>query len=84
VFHIFGALAEFERNLISDRTKAGLEAARARGRKGGRPRKLDAEKRAVALDLYHQKKHGIDEICRTVGISKPTLYAYVRQAKPAG
>jgi DNA invertase Pin-like site-specific DNA recombinase len=81
VFHIFGALAEFERNLISERTKAGLDAARSRGRKGGRPRKLSAEKRAVALDLYHQKKHGIQEICQSLGISKPTLYAYVRQAK---
>lgn len=81
VFHIFGALAEFECNLICERTRAGLDAARSRGRKGGRPRKLSAEKRAVALDLYHQKKHGIQEICRTVGISKPTLYAYIRQAK---
>ena len=79
VFHIFGALAEFERNLISDRTKAGLDAARARGRRGGRPKKLDAEQRAVALHLYHSKQHGVDEICRTVGISKPTLYSYVRQ-----
>jgi DNA invertase Pin-like site-specific DNA recombinase len=84
IFHIFGALAEFERNLISDRTKAGLDAARARGRKGGRPRKLDAEKRAVALDLYHSKNHGVDEICRSLGITKPTLYAYVRRAKGQG
>jgi DNA invertase Pin-like site-specific DNA recombinase len=82
VFHIFGALAEFERNLIRDRTKAGLEAARARGRKGGRPKKLSAEKRAMAIDLYNQKKHAVEEICKTVGITKPTLYAYVRHAKP--
>ena len=80
VFHIFGALAEFERNLIRERTRAGLEAARARGRKGGRRKKLDEKKRRLAVDLYHQKKHGIEEICRTVGISKPTLYAYVREA----
>jgi DNA invertase Pin-like site-specific DNA recombinase len=84
VFHIFGALAEFERNLIRERTQAGLEAARKRGRLGGRPRKLDAEKRAVALDLYHSKKHGVDEICRTLGITKPTLYAEVRRAKGQG
>lgn len=77
VFHIFGALAEFERNLIRERTKAGLEAARARGRKGGRKKKLDATKRKLAVDLYQGKKHTISEICRTVGISKPTLYAYV-------
>lgn len=78
VFHIFGALAEFERNLISSRTKAGLDAARARGRKGGRPKKLGNQQRAMAIDLYNRKTHGVDEICRTVGISKPTLYAYVR------
>lgn len=84
VFHIFGALAEFERNLISERTRAGLDAARSRGRKGGRPRKLSAEKRAVALDLYHQKKHGVQEICQSLGISKPTLYAYVRKQEGQG
>lgn len=81
VFHIFGALAEFERNLISERTKAGLEAARARGRKGGRPKKLSAENRLLAIDLYNQKKYSIQEICQAVGISKPTLYSYVRQTK---
>ena len=81
VFHIFGALAEFERNLIRERTKAGLEAARARGRKGGRRHKLDARKRALAVDLYRQKKHTIVEICDMVGITKPTLYAYVREAE---
>jgi DNA invertase Pin-like site-specific DNA recombinase len=80
VFHMFGALAEFERNLIRDRTKAGLDAARARGRKGGRPQKLSTQQRALAIDLYNQKKHGVDEICRTLGISKPTLYAYLRSA----
>jgi DNA invertase Pin-like site-specific DNA recombinase len=81
VFHIFAALAEFERNLIRERTRAGLEAARARGRKGGRRHKLDDRKRALAVDLYRQKKHTIAEICHTVGITKPTLYAYVREAE---
>jgi len=80
VFHIFGALAEFERNLIQERTKAGLEAAQARGRKGGRPKSLNAQQRALAIDLYTQRKHTVEEICRTLGISKPTLYAYVRGA----
>jgi DNA invertase Pin-like site-specific DNA recombinase len=78
VFHLFGALAEFERNLIRERTKAGLEAARARGRTGGRRHKLDARKRALAVELYHQKQHTVMEICGMVGITKPTLYAYVR------
>ena len=60
VFHIFGALAEFERNLIRERTHAGLEAARARGRKGGRRKKLDDKQRALAVDLYRKKEayHG--------------------------
>jgi DNA invertase Pin-like site-specific DNA recombinase len=79
VFHIFGALAEFERNPIRERTKAGLDAARARGRKGGRPKALDEEQRTLAVDLYEQRKHTVDEICRTLGISKPTLYGYVRE-----
>jgi DNA invertase Pin-like site-specific DNA recombinase len=77
VFHIFGTLAEFERNLIRERTKAGLAAARARGKKGGRRKKLSQQQRALAIDLYRQRKHPVDEICRTLGISKPTLYAYV-------
>ena len=80
VFHIFGALAEFERNLIRERTRAGLAAARARGRCGGRRHKLDARKRALAVELYRGKRHTVVEICEMVGISKPTLYAYVREA----
>lgn len=80
IFHLFGALAEFERNLIRERTHAGLEAARARGRKGGRPKVLDANKREVALTLYHAKKHTVIEICRMMGISKPTLYSYLRNS----
>jgi DNA invertase Pin-like site-specific DNA recombinase len=84
VFHIFGALAEFERNLIRERTKAGLDAARARGRKGGRPRKLSAQQRLPAIDFYNQKKHGVDEICRMLGISKPTLYAYISDREGDG
>lgn len=79
IFHIFASLAEFERNLIIERTKAGLEAARARGRQGGRPLKLNRDKRQLAVDLYNGKKHSIKQICQTVGISKPTLYSYVRK-----
>jgi DNA invertase Pin-like site-specific DNA recombinase len=80
-FHIFGALAEFERNLIRERTMAGLTAARARGRQGGRPKLLDPEKRRLAVELYQGKKHTIIEICRLMGISKPTLYSYVEEAR---
>jgi DNA invertase Pin-like site-specific DNA recombinase len=56
IFHIFGALSEFERNLIRERTKAGLEAARARGKQGGRPQKLNKDKRELAVDLYRGVK----------------------------
>lgn len=79
IFHIFGALAEFERNLIRERTIAGLRAARARGRKGGRPRKLNDNKITLAYRLYDEKKHTIKEICQMMGVSKPTLYAYLRR-----
>jgi DNA invertase Pin-like site-specific DNA recombinase len=73
IFHIFGALAEFERNLIRERTTAGLTAARARGKRGGRPKALTAKQRTIALDLY-EKRHPIADICRTLKISKATLY----------
>lgn len=77
IFHIFGALAEFEHNLIRERTQAGLQAARARGRKGGRPKSLDVDKQALAVQLYEKKKHTVKQICQMMGISKPTLYKYV-------
>jgi len=81
IFHIFGALAEFERNLIRERTQAGLQAARARGRKGGRPKALNKDKRALAVKLYDEKKHTVDQICEMMGISKPTLYKYIESEK---
>lgn len=77
IFHIFGALSEFERNLIRERTNAGLSAARARGRKGGRPKTLNSEKRRLAVKLYNDKQHNIKTICEMMGISKPTLYKYI-------
>ena len=77
IFHIFGALAEFERNLIRERTQAGLQAARARGRKGGRPKALNKDQQALAVKLYDEKKHTLDQICQMMGISKPTLYKYI-------
>jgi len=77
VFHIFGALSEFERALIVERTHAGLTAARARGRKGGRPQSLGKDKRDVAVQLYNQKELTINQICEIMEISKPTLYKYI-------
>ena len=79
-FHLFGALAEFERNLVQERTQAGLKAARARGRIGGRPKALDHDKRQLAIKLYNEGKTPINKICAMMNISKPTLYAYIKQA----
>lgn len=79
VFHIFGALAQFERTLIRERTQAGLNAARARGRKGGRKKRLDAKQRAHAVDLYKSRKHTAKEVCTLMGISRATLYSYIEK-----
>src|SRR6059058_368651 len=78
IFHIFGALAEFERDLIRERTNAGLVAARARGRKGGRPKSLTGKKTAMAQALYNDKNNTVDEICKTLNISRATLYRYIK------
>jgi DNA invertase Pin-like site-specific DNA recombinase len=78
IFHIFGALAEFERNLIRERTNAGLLAARARGRKGGRPKSLTGKRVQMAQELYANKQNAIADICKTLGISRATLYRYVQ------
>jgi DNA invertase Pin-like site-specific DNA recombinase len=77
IFHIFGALAEFERNLIRERTQAGLVAARARGRIGGRPRALTPQHIRIAQSLYDDPNNSIQDICRTLKISKFTLYRYI-------
>jgi DNA invertase Pin-like site-specific DNA recombinase len=80
VFHMFGALAEFERDVIRERTQAGLAAARIRGRKGGRPKLLSPERRKLAVQLYNEQKHTVAEICQLMGISKPALYSYLDEA----
>ena len=80
IFHMFGALAEFERDLIRERTQAGLVAARARGRKGGRPRSPalnDDKKVAMAQALYTDKRNTIADICATLRVSRATLYRYL-------
>jgi DNA invertase Pin-like site-specific DNA recombinase len=88
VFHIFGALAEFERNLITERTMAGLEAARARGRKGGRPKlNTSLSKVAMAKKLYTDRTNAVSDICKTLNISRATFYRYIQtgggnRAKP--
>jgi DNA invertase Pin-like site-specific DNA recombinase len=83
IFHLMGALAEFERDLIRERTNAGLAAARARGNVGGRPRKLKSNaKVALARHMGASKSHSIPEICSTLGISRATLYRYLKEANP--
>lgn len=80
-FNLFASLAEFERDLIGERTQAGLSAARARGRKGGRPRGMSkqAEVTARAAEtLYLERQLSVRQICDKLGISKTTLYAYLR------
>ena len=81
IFNIFTSLAEFKHDLIRERTRSGLEAARARGRKGGRTRGLskEAEKTAMlAQTLYNERKLGVNEIAADLKISKMTLYKYLR------
>ena len=78
IFHIFGALAEFERNLIRERTQAGLTAARERGRTGGRPKALTGRQLSIAQSLYNDKQHSIAEICQTLKISRATVYRAIK------
>ncbi len=81
LFHIIGALAEFEREIIRERVNAGLQAARARGRKGGRPRKLSKGKWEVALELYRGRQKTVPQICEFVGVNKTTFYQYLLEEK---
>jgi DNA invertase Pin-like site-specific DNA recombinase len=80
IFHIFGALAEFEREVIRERTNAGLQAARARGRFGGRPtlQALDSKKIALARKLYDDGNMPVQEICDQLHIGRSTLYRYIK------
>ncbi|HWL51219.1 MAG TPA: recombinase family protein [Chthoniobacteraceae bacterium] len=77
-FHIFGALAEFERDIIRERTNAGLASARARGKQGGRPRMMEKKEIEMARSLHSSKTYSIKDICKTLGISKATLYRYIQ------
>ena len=79
IFNIFSSLAQFERRLIQERTRAGLAAARARGRKGGRPPIGPNEAKVLlAKKLHHDKSLEINDICKTLNISRSTFYRYVR------
>lgn len=79
IFHIFSAMAEFERDIIRERTRAGLTAARVRGHTGGRPHLLSDKKVQQLKKLYDQKALKTQELCSMFKISKPTLYNYLNQ-----
>ena len=79
IFHVLGALAEFERSLIRERTKAGLAAARARGRIGGRPRVLNAKKMALARSMLKDKSNSVGDVSQALGVSRATIYNYVKE-----
>lgn len=81
VFHIFGALAEFERELIRERTQAGLAAARARGRHGGRPTVMPPDKVATARRMYDSKEYTVEAVARVLGVSRASIYRHL--ADPA-
>jgi DNA invertase Pin-like site-specific DNA recombinase len=86
IFGIFATLAEFERELIRERTQAGLKSARARGRKGGRPKGMTTaaiEKSAIAEALYKNGSIPVKKIAEQLGISKTTLYLYLRHRNVA-
>ena len=79
IFHVLGALAEFERSLIRERTKAGLTAARARGRIGGRPRVLNAKKVALLKSILRDKSNSVADVSQALGVSKATIYNYTKE-----
>lgn len=80
IFHVFGALAEFEREIIRERTQAGLSAARSRGRLGGRPKVMDDKKIAMAKSLMENEQYSIQDICEMLNISRATLYRHIKTA----
>lgn len=84
LFHVFGAVAEFERDLIRERVLAGMRSARARGRKGGRPRVVDDRKMAMILAMRQDNTISDGEICRQLGISETTLYRRLREMRAGG
>jgi DNA invertase Pin-like site-specific DNA recombinase len=80
-FHITGAFAELEKNLVKERTKAGLDAARARGRTGGRKPSLNQKQIQMMLEIYEGRSTSISEICEQFKISRKTFYRYIEKSK---
>lgn len=81
IFHIFSALAEFERDLIQERTQAGLKAARVRGKMGGRPPLLDNRQINRMIEMYDEQKNTVAEICKIYNISRPSFYNYLNNRR---
>ena len=79
IFHVFGALAEFERDMIRERTLAGIEAAKLRGKIGGRPKKMDKKKISLTRTMHNDPSNSIGDICEILNISKSTLYRYLQK-----
>ena len=79
MFTFIAGISQFERDLISQRTKEGLEAARVRGRKGGRKPKLNDNKKRALYELYQQKKTTVKDLCDMFSITKPTLYKVIEE-----
>ncbi len=84
VFHIFGALAEFEREIIRERTKAGLKSARSRGRSGGRPKTLTPKEVQMLKNMALDKSLTVSDIRKTLGIGRTTFYRYVKETGENG
>lgn len=80
IFHIFGALAEFELSLLRERTRAGLDAARARGRIGGRPPKVNNESLRQAQKLLEDDRNTVSKVSQLLGVSRGTLYRHLAEA----
>ena len=83
IFHVFAALAEFERNLIRERTKAGLAAARVRGRVGGRKPKLDAKQIRQIKTLLRDRNTSVTELAKDYGVSRTTIYKHCGVVPPS-
>jgi len=82
IFHVFAGLAEFEREIIRERTTAGLAAARARGRKGGRRPKMTPAKLATARQLYDGREHTVAQIADIIGVSRSTVHRALADPTP--
>ena len=83
MFHIFGAIAEFERQLIRERTQAGLSVARTRGRHGGRRTVMTEHKLRIARKMLAARQHTMQEIADTIGVGRATLYRHLELSGPA-